>query len=371
MTVDDIRARARSAANRRRLRFYQRLDGLSAYRRARIGTALARMILGALGFYYYARDYAERHHLWGPDAVWPWENFTGPSGSEGISLYMMSRSHAWFELVFHLGMLAAFLFMVGWHTRVMNAAHYVLFWSITQRNPVLLDGGDNVTVIVLAFFILIDSGGRISVDSYLSNKRQRKGKGNRKPADERSQFSFRCVSLLHNTGVVAVILQVCTVYLVSGMYKVQGERWQNGTALYYILRVNEFGWPGVNRYIYEHATLIVAITYATVFFQLAFTFLLLSRRWRLFAVSGGILMHLGIGFHMAGLITFSLTMVALELVIMDDQHYRRLAAAARGVRRRLTATEHGATQAPSTSPAGHDPAGASGAVAPQPALTAE
>ncbi|MBO0653582.1 hypothetical protein J1792_12545 [Streptomyces triculaminicus] len=134
---------------------------------------------------------------------------------------------------------------------------------------------------------------------------------------------------------------MCTVYLVSGMYKVQGERWQNGTAIYYILRVGEFGWPGVNRFIYEHATLVVAATYATVFFQIAFSFLLLKRSLRPFAVAGGILLHLGIGLFMSGLVTFSATMIALELVIMGDGHYKRLADRVRkalGSRKDLAAT---------------------------------
>ncbi|MEN8649569.1 HTTM domain-containing protein [Streptomyces sp. 21So2-11] len=321
MNFNDILVGIRSAAYRAQFFFYAQLDDLSLNRRALIGSALARILLGALGFYLYARDYMERVYLWGPDGSWPWQSFAG--AEEGISLYAVSKSDVWFELIFHLGMLAALLFMLGWKTRAMNILHYVFLWSLHQRNPVLLDGGDNIMVIVLVFFIFVDSGSRFSLDA-------RNGK--QKAVEDRQSLRYRSASLLHNAGILAVILQVCIVYLVSGMYKVQGERWQNGTALYYILRVNEFGWPGVNRFIYESATLVVAITYATVFFQLAFAFLLLNRRWRLFAVAGGILMHLGIAFHMAGLINFSLTVVAVELVIMGDAHYRRLFRAAQRLR---------------------------------------
>ncbi|NWF29636.1 HTTM domain-containing protein [Streptomyces sp. PKU-EA00015] len=343
MTFDGISAVLRTAAARRRTAFHARLDDLSLRRRSLIGSALARILLGALGFYYYARDYVERTYLWGPDGIWPWQNFTGPGGGEGVSLYSVSRSEIWFEAVFHLGMLAALLFMLGWRTRVTTVLHYVFLWSLHQRNPVLLDGGDNVMAIVLVFFLCIDSGARFSLDSRRRGKRDSEGRTGTE--DGRASLRSRSVSLVHNAGVLAVVLQVCTVYLVSGMYKVQGERWQNGTALYYILRVDEFGWPGVNRYIYESALLVVALTYATVFFQLAFSFLLLHRRWRVFAVAGGVLLHVGIGFHMAGLITFSLTMVALELVIMGDAHYRRL----RRILRARPAEQSG-TAVPSSAP---------------------
>ncbi|MFD9370708.1 HTTM domain-containing protein [Streptomyces sp. NPDC060020] len=331
-----MRTGARSVVLRARTRFHNALDELSLNRHALIGSALARIILGGLGFYLYARDYMQRAYLWGPDGSWPWQNFTAPDGQQGFSLYSVSRSNAWFEIVFHLGMVFAFLFMVGWKTRAMNVLHYVFLWSLHQRNPVLLDGGDNVTVIVLVFFIFVDSGARFSLDA-----RHRKAKR----ASDSNLFRFRIGSLLHNAGILAVILQICTVYLVSGMYKVQGRKWQNGTALYYILRANEFGWPGVNRFIYESATLVVAITYATVFFQLAFTFLLLNRKWRLFAVAGGILMHLGIAVHMAGLVNFSLTVVAVELVIMGDAHYLRLAGAIRRLKGHPRTAEPGTTSA--------------------------
>jgi antimicrobial peptide system SdpB family protein len=253
--------------------------------------------------------------------VWPWQNFTDPDQGGTTSLYALSSSTIWFELVFHAGALAALLFTLGWHTRFMTVAHYLFLWSLNQRNPMLMDGGDNVTAIVLIFMMFVDCGARISLDA-----RRRNSDLNV------DSFRHRLGSLLHHAGLLAIVLQVCTVYLVSGMYKVQGQHWKNGTALYYILRVNEFGWPGVNHLLYENASLVVLMTYGTVFFQLAFSFLLLKRSLRPIAVAGGVALHLGIAIHMAGLITFSLTMIGLELLIMGDAHYRRIGAVIRRYR---------------------------------------
>ncbi|MEU9123455.1 HTTM domain-containing protein [Streptomyces sp. NPDC048506] len=295
---------------------YSLLERFSGRRNALIGSALTRVILGAIGFYYYLRDYFDRSFLWGPEGVWPWQNFTGPD-NDTFSVYSLSKSETWFQLAFHAGAVIALLFMLGWKTRAMTVLHYVFLWSLQQRNPLLLDGGDNATAIALIFFIFIDSGSHFSLDAWLRRRKQVK--------PDAGSMRYRIGSLLHHAGLLAVILQVCTIYLVSGMYKVQGERWQNGTALYYILRVGEFGWPGINHLVYEHATLVVAMTYATVFFQIAFSFLLLKRSLRPFAVTCGVLLHLGIAVYMSGLLTFSSTMIALELLIMGDEHYRRLA----------------------------------------------
>ncbi|MFI0907687.1 HTTM domain-containing protein [Streptomyces sioyaensis] len=294
---------------------YTWLESFSGRRHALIGAALTRIMLGAIGLYYYLRDYLHRSFLWGPEGVWPWQNITGPD-NDALSVYSLSKSETWFQLVFHAGAVIALLFMLGWKTRATTVLHYIFLWSLQQRNPLLLDGGDNATAIALFFFMFIDSGSRFSLDARSRRRKQLKPDAN--------SMRYRIGSLLHHAGVQAVILQVCTIYLVSGMYKVQGERWQNGTALYYILRVGEFGWPGVNHLVYEHSTLVVAMTYATVFFQVGFAFLLLKRSLRPFAVTCGVLLHLGIAVFMSGLLTFSATMIALELLIMGDEHYRRL-----------------------------------------------
>ncbi|MFJ3513284.1 MULTISPECIES: HTTM domain-containing protein [unclassified Streptomyces] len=318
MTKKEFRAEARSNTALAGIKgmVYSRLESFSGSRSALTGAALTRIALGAIGFWFYLRDYFRRSYLWGPEGVWPWQNFTAPE-SDVFSIYEFSKSQAWFELCFHVGAVIALLFMLGWKTRAMTLLHYVFLWSLQQRNPMLLDGGDNATVIVLLFLVFADCGARFSLDASV-----RRGK---QVMPDTESMRYRIGSLLHHTALLAVVLQVCTIYLVSGMYKVQGERWQNGTALYYILRVGEFGWPGVNHIFYEHATLVVAMTYATVFFQIAFSFLLLKRSLRPLAVTGGILMHLGIAVFMSGLLTFSATMIALELLIMGDDHYRHLA----------------------------------------------
>ncbi|MGW6979375.1 HTTM domain-containing protein [Streptomyces sp. NPDC054932] len=322
MTNKEFRVDARSSTALADIKavVYSRLESYSGSRRALTGAALTRIALGGIGFWFYLRDYFRRSFLWGPEGVWPWQNFTAPE-SDVLSVYALSKSEAWFEMSFHLGAVIALLFMLGWKTRAMTVLHYVFLWSLQQRNPMLLDGGDNATVIVLLFLVFVDSGARFSIDASLRRRKQ--------VTPDRETMRYRIGSLLHHAGLLAVVLQVCTIYLVSGMYKVQGERWQNGTALYYILRVGEFGWPGVNHIVYEHATLVVAMTYATVFFQIAFSFLLLKRSLRPLAVTFGVFLHLGIAVFMSGLLTFSLTMIALELLIMGDDHYRHLAERAR------------------------------------------
>ncbi|GGM49035.1 hypothetical protein GCM10012275_19940 [Longimycelium tulufanense] len=303
------------------------LSALTEHRRALLGAALTRICLGAVGVYCYLREYGHRGYLWGPDGVWPWDNLMESvrTGSYGAySLYAVSRSEWWFELVFHLGALFAILFTLGWRTRLMTVLHGLFIFSLQQRNPAILDGGDNLAHLLLIYLVFVDSGRRLSLDNWFRSRKT-------KPAPNPESLRHRLGSLLHHAGLFAVIAQICIVYLVSGMYKVQGPQWQDGSALYYVLRLDEFAWPGVSSLVYQHAFLVALITYATVFFQLAFPFLLVHRPLRLPLVATSILFHLGIGVLMSGLLPFSLVMIAAELVVMGDDHYRTIVAGVRGV----------------------------------------
>ncbi|MDQ3631092.1 MAG: HTTM domain-containing protein [Actinomycetota bacterium] len=284
------------------------LDEMSRERRSLLGCALMRIALGLICLSFYVLHYGDRWLLYGPEAVWSWRDFQSALGDGGgFSLYEIAASDAWFTLVFHVGLLVTLLFIVGWRTRLVVPLHWVLTWSLFQRNPVLLDGGDNLLIIVLAYLVAVDCGARMSLDA------------DRQPPDlHRDGASVRAVTLLHNAGLLAIVTQVCILYLTSALYKVQGELWQNGTALYYIMRVEDFTLPGFSELFYRNALFVTAGTYATVLFQLAFGFLLLNRWTRVLAFTGAVAMHGGIAVLM-GLVTFSCVMIAVEVPLLGDR----------------------------------------------------
>lgn len=101
-----------------------------------------------------------------------------------------------------------------------------------------------------------------------------------------------------------------------------GEYWQNGTAIYYILQVDEFNLPWLTDLIISSDILIVFITYSTVLLQIAFPFMLLNKLTKYIALSLIVPLHLGIAFTM-GLITFSLTMILIDTILISDEDYMK------------------------------------------------
>ena len=304
-------------------------DRVSCRRYSLVGAALMRVVLGSVAVLFYLANYTDRRMLFGPEGVWPWEPFTKSMALESFSLYSLSASPYWFELLFHGGLALAVLFTVGWLPRWVLPAHYVFLWSLFERNPAILDGGDNLMVLVLVFLFFVDTGEHLALRGHVRSA----------GVLGWSLLSRRLGTVAHNAGILAIVLQVATLYLASALYKIQGELWQSGTALYYILRVNEYTLPGWSEHIYESAVLVTLLTYGTVLFQLAFPFLLLNRVTRYLAVLGAIAMHLGIAIIM-GLVSFSLTVIAADLVVVSDARYLALLGKVKAygkVRRRAVA----------------------------------
>ena len=146
-----------------------------------------------------------------------------------------------------------------------------------------------------------------------------------KPGGQGAQPNI--VTVMHNAALVMAVIQVCVLYLAAGMFKIQGEMWQEGTALYYVLRTADYNvWPEVTSLLYTHPLLVVVGSYAAVFLQMAMPFSLLNARVKHVVMVGLLGMHVSIAVLM-GLPFFSLFMIATDVLVISDSEYRRLGAA--------------------------------------------
>jgi hypothetical protein len=134
----------------------------------------------------------------------------------------------------------------------------------------------------------------------------------------------RAAAMLHNAAVLAIALQLCLLYGIAGLSKVQGETWREGTAIYYALRGGQYMWPGFSEMIYENVYVVVLLSYVTVAFQVSFPFLFfMNKVTRRLAIALSLLFHVGIMSFM-GLITFSLFMMSVDLALLADDEYLAL-----------------------------------------------
>ena len=274
-----------------------------------IGASVFRIISGLTVLYEYLGVYRQRHFLYGPNGFLDWEMFARMKS--GLSLYAISASPLYFEIVFHLGALVALLWVMGWNTRWMTVLNLVFWRSLQERTEGLWDGGDNLMQLVLIYACFANVGAHFSIDAHAERAR-----AIARPARRAA------LAIVHNAAMLAFAIQLSIVYGNAGLMKVRGETWQNGTAIYYAMRSVEFTWPGLSEVVYRHSYVVLFFSYCTVAFQLGFFFcVFLNRHTRRAIIVVSLAFHVGIMTFM-GLATFGLFMMSVDLALLDDDEYR-------------------------------------------------
>lgn len=283
------------------------------------GLAAFRVVAGGTILYQYIINHAQRRFLYGPSGVYPFHD----GARDAFPLLSLSRSLAWFEAVYHAGIVAAVLWLVGWRTRVVTPVCYVLWRSLDDRNPLLADGGDNLVALLMFYACFTDLGSRWSLDA------------RSRPRGEPRTLFDKLAGMLHNAALLAMLAQVCVLYAVAGLTKVQGATWQDGTAIYYAFRTAEFAWPGFSEHVYANPFVVTALSYATVALQVAFPFCVtLNAQARRVVLTVAIGFHLGTAAFM-GLVTFASFMIAADLLFVPEEDYKRIGRGLRRIRGRI------------------------------------
>ncbi|GAA4676911.1 HTTM domain-containing protein [Streptomyces youssoufiensis] len=143
-------------------------------------------------------------------------------------------------------------------------------------------------------------------------------------------------NLVHNAALVVIMGQVCLIYATAGWYKIQGTRWQDGTAVHYPLHLDYFSpWPGLTDALGSSGTLVMLLSYGTVFVQVAFPFALLNRRAKNVLLAVMMMEHIGIAVVL-GLPFLSLAMIAADAVFLPTNFLRWIGSTLRRARGRLS-----------------------------------
>ncbi|RII11271.1 Vitamin K-dependent gamma-carboxylase [Streptomyces sp. YIM 130001] len=135
---------------------------------------------------------------------------------------------------------------------------------------------------------------------------------------------FRIVTnLVHNAALLVIMAEACLIYATAGWYKIQGGRWQDGTAVHYPLHLDYFSpWPALGELLVSSAVLLTLVTYGTVIVQVAFPFTLFNRRVKNVLLAFMIVEHAVIAVVL-GLPFFSLAMIAADAVFLPTSFLRR------------------------------------------------
>jgi hypothetical protein len=309
--------------------------------------AFLRIGFGLLYLVLLVREFPHRQELWGPESPWtPALARQSFAQSGWVSLLTLSDSQLYFEACYAVALLAALLFMLGWHTRAASILFAVMVASIRGRNMTIVDGGDNLTFLMVVYLIFTACGRRWSLDSRRARRRAaiRLPDASRPTGEEaltlRAQAGVArdfTATVLHNCAMLVIMAQLCILYGATSLYKVQGEMWDDGTAIHYVLNLDGFQpWPALSHLIDSHQLVVTVLSYLTVLVQVALPFSVFSNV-KYVVLAFLIPMHLGIAVVL-GLPLFSAVMIVADAAFLPDRFYQ---AVARIGRRALRARRGG------------------------------
>ncbi|MFD4240062.1 HTTM domain-containing protein [Streptomyces sp. NPDC058525] len=325
-------------------------------------SAVIRIGFAGTWLFFLLREFPHRHELYGPDGPWSFalaERLIASNGA--FSVLMWSDSTVWFEILYAVAVLASVGLLLGWRTRATSVLFMVGVLSLQNRSVFMGDGGDNVIHLMAVYLVLTRCAQVWSLDARRARLRGTASAGAAGPAlwavlgavlaygAVTGRFStgwlvaFAAVwvvcglwwlvdrhdpegegratldvlaNLLHNAGMLVIMAEVCLIYATAGWYKIQGSRWQDGTALYYPLGLDYFTpWPGLSALLASSGTLVMLLSYGTVAVQVAFPFTVFNRRIKNALLALMMLEHVGIAV-LLGLPFFSLAMIAADAVFL-------------------------------------------------------
>ena len=278
------------------------------------------------------REWPHRRVLYGDRSPWGLDLARQLlAGNHAFTVLAWSDSRWWFEAGYLLAVLAGILLMLGWRTRASSVLFLVAVLSLQNRSVLIGDGGDNIVHLMAIYLVFTRCGesgrwtpagagagfvvsgmsgvllwatlGGLLAAAQLAGRIDWRGPTwpyvgwavffwtlwavagawyavNRWwPHGEPRAVLDSLANTLHNCALLVIAVQVVLIYSTAGWYKVQGSRWQDGTALDYPLHLDYFTpWPWLSGLLGSSAVLVFLLSYGTVLVQVAFPFTLLNRR---------------------------------------------------------------------------------------------
>jgi len=183
-----------------------------------------------------------------------------------------------------VGGACALLFTVGLFTRWAGFVAFVILASTHVRNPAVLYGADSVARIWLFYLLLMPCGRAWSIDAI----RDRIRAGGR---------AFRAKPALMESWPVRLLqFQVALIYLTTGVSKFYGSDYHEGTALWFALANPTYSrfYPVAEPVLSSVAPVLAFLTLVTLWWELAFAFMMPLRVSRRVALGIGVFVHGGI-----------------------------------------------------------------------------
>lgn len=205
--------------------------------------------------------------------------FSSFSKYPAINIHTISGSSIFQGFLFILAAITGFSLLIGFYSKISTIVTWILLVSLHNRNPLILQGGDDLLRMIVFWGMFLPWGKLYSID-YLINGRNLRGiKKN-----------------ICSVGTAGYILQIISMYFFSAMLKTSDEWRVNFTAAYYALNIDQIAYPA-GKFLLGFPGLLKVLTCCVFYFELLIPLLLLVPVYNSFFRK--MVLAFIIGFHLA------------------------------------------------------------------------
>ena len=242
-----------------------------------------------------------RTSMLGPDGVTPKQ----PSIPDTWGLFAVWNSDGAILIGIAVLFVAAIALLVGWHSRIAAVIVFVLVLSLERRSPWMFNSGDALVRIEAFLIAIAPSGSALSLD-------QRRRSGVFWSAQSRPNWPIRLMQV-----------QLSIVYLFAVQSKLAGQPWLSGTAVSYVLRIEDMKRIPAPEWLAANALVMNAATWSVLAIELSVGILVWFPRFRPWVLAAGLLMHTMIDLSIQ-IGIFSYAVLVLYLVWVSPQTVKSL-----------------------------------------------
>ena len=186
---------------------------------------------------------------------------------------------------------------------------FILHVGFLQRNPGLVYGADLFSTFWLLGLSFVDHNRYFSI----WNLRKKKVSDNIKLPRIDSDW-------VSTIGVRLIQVQICFVYAFTGIEKLKGDTWWEGTALWKVASMKDL-LQGDYTFLYNFPILVACMTLFTLIFEVYFPAAVMNRGLRPYWLGVGVVFHMMTGVFM-GIPFFALVMTLPYLLFIDPKQLR-------------------------------------------------
>lgn len=196
------------------------------------------------------------------------------------SFHNWSGSFGWQAFLFVMNAIVALAMLAGYRTRLFTILAWLFMVSLQNRDPFIQQGGDDLLRLTLFFGMFMPWGAYYSMDA-------------KRCGQTKARYYFSLAS-------GGYMLLIASVYFFSAMLKTSSEWRSEGTAIYYVLSLDQLK-IGMGHWLYLHPSLMKFLTHVVFYTELLSPLFILfpykNKFFRGLGVMLILLLHIGIALN--------------------------------------------------------------------------